>query len=378
MNICFVSTSLGLGGVEHMVSFLGNEFSINNNVYYYSLERQKPFWTITKPNNIFFRSKTPFLYIRVFDKLNKYIDLLTNDGKLSIVKYQKDILKDILNIILKKKINTLFLTSAPQIALIQIIKKHFPSIKIIAWIHESSNSICKIADDFWDEFYQGLKLADAIVCLTNDSRTFFSSINSNTFIIHNPCVLENNLTLPNFNNKNVLFVSRLFFGNGEKGLDLLVNIIEKLPKDITVTIIGNGSRIDKQRLRNLIKNKKIEGKVSYLGAKRDSELVDQYLHSSLYISTSRTEGFGLGMLDALSLGVPVISFKTQGAKEILDNGKYGILVNDYDTASFADNIMKLINDKDKLLNYQRISLKRARLFSSKFIFNQWINLVTRI
>lgn len=58
MNICFVSNGLGLGGVEHMVTFLGNQMSKRkNNIYYYLLTGVPIYWNIYDGNHIFYRSK---------------------------------------------------------------------------------------------------------------------------------------------------------------------------------------------------------------------------------------------------------------------------------------------------------------------------------
>lgn len=80
----------------------------------------------------------------------------------------------------------------------------------------------------------------------------------------------------------------------------------------------------------------------------------------------------------MSFGIPVISFKTEGACEILDNGIYGILIDNYDTIKFAQCIIKLLNNKNELLKYQQLSLKRSELFTQKKIIRKWVDLLGNI
>lgn len=56
MNILLVSGHLGLGGVQKMVTILGEELSQRNNVYYYSIDKSELFWNIKKKEPYFIRS----------------------------------------------------------------------------------------------------------------------------------------------------------------------------------------------------------------------------------------------------------------------------------------------------------------------------------
>lgn len=379
MNICFISNGLGLGGVEHMVTFLGNQMSKRkNNIYYYLLTRVPIYWNIYDGNHIFYRSDSKISKKHLFiTRINKIFDLIKNRGIFSAIKYQEDIIEDVVKLIKYSQIDILFVTSAQQIALIPSLKEKCPTVKIVAWIHQSSNSIEKLSRCFYPEFIEGLREANCIVCLTLSAKQYFSKINKHTLVIHNP-ILINSEGVSNLDNQNISFVSRIDFSQDQKGLYLLRNIARQLPSYVNINIAGGGTKKNEKKFKRIIKSKKISNKIFWNGVKKGNSLKDFYLQSSLFISTSRTESFGLSTLEAMSFGIPVISFKTEGACEILDNGIYGILIDNYDTIKFAQCIIKLLNNKNELLKYQQLSLKRSELFTQKKIIGKWVDLLGNI
>lgn len=376
MNICFVSNGLGLGGVEHMVAFLGNQMSKRkNNIYYYLLTKAPIYWSIYDDNHIFYRSnnKTSKKYLFI-TKAKKAFDLIKSMGTFSAVNYQKDIIEDVVKLIKHSQIDILFVTSAQQIALIPSLREKCPTVKIVAWIHQSSNSIERLSHCFYPEFIEGLKGANCIVCLTLNAKKYFSKINRHTIIIHNP-VLINGKGVSKLDNKNISFVSRIDFNQDQKGLYLLRSIARQLPSYVNINIAGGGTREDEKKFKRIIKSRKISKKIFWNGAKKENSLKSFYLKSSLFISTSRTESFGLSILEAMSFGLPVISFKTEGAREILDNGTYGVLIDNYDTKEFAQCIIKLLDNKNEMFKYQQLSLKRSSSFSQEKIIGNWNDLL---
>ena len=61
--------------------------------------------------------------------------------------------------------------------------------------------------------------------------------------------------------------------------------------------------------------------------------------------------------------IPVIAFRTQGPNEIIQDKKNGYLINNFDCEEFADRIMELINDENKLKKMSELALKRSEDFS---------------
>lgn len=378
MNICFVSSGFGLGGVERVVTLIGESLRTReNNVYYFSIENTKPYWSIPK-ENFHIQNKQYGDIGRLSIRGLKLLELCIHGGQYNVNRYQHQFITSISEYIVKKNINVLVLTSAHQIATIPILKNKFKNLKIIAWIHQSHQAIQGIADKFFKYFVLGIEAADTVICLTGKTCEYFKNLNKRTIKIFNPISIIGKGQIAQLTAKNVSFTSRIAFIRGEKGLDLLIKIATALPNDININIAGSGSSKDEYRLKRLIKKNNIESKLNWNGPKKGEQLISHYLDSSVFISTSRTEAFSLVILEAMSLGLPIIASNTIGAHELLDGGKYGILVDPLDVRSFVKQISSLLENREKLNTYQKLSLQRSRDFELEKIVDEWQDMLNSL
>jgi glycosyltransferase involved in cell wall biosynthesis len=122
-------------------------------------------------------------------------------------------------------------------------------------------------------------------------------------------------------------------GDYTKGTDMLVKICERLNKKhaAKLLVVGNIP----QRLRR---------DWMVFAKPKHSEMWKYYQASDAYLNTSRYEGFGLAMLEAMGYGLPAVSFNVGISPEAIDNGKNGFLVNRYDTLDYYEKVAKLIGD----------------------------------
>ncbi|MCU4664500.1 glycosyltransferase [Leuconostoc mesenteroides] len=379
MNVCFVASSLGIGGLERVVTLVGE--SINNKentVYYFSIDDKPPYWEINDPDRIYLQGSKLSKYTQLIMKASKSLEYIIRSGQFNINHYQKVFITNVIEYVNDKKINVLVLTSAHQIAAIPIIKKECKELKIVAWIHQSHQAIVKNSKKFSQNFFNGIELADKVVCLTDATTNYFSRINKKTIKIYNPVSIDGRNRISNLSSSNVSFVSRVSFENGEKGLDLLIKLAKKLPQNIYITIAGSGTRNDEKTFSQLISKNGLQKKIIWQGAKQGENLVKHYLDSTIFISTSRTEGFSLVILEAMSLGLPIISSPTTGARELLRDGEYGILTELDDIGNFAKIIEELMDDPSELVKLQKLSLQRAQDFNKHNIVSQWIEMITAL
>lgn len=159
----------------------------------------------------------------------------------------------------------------------------------------------------------------------------------------------------NFNHDffNIIFVGRL--SQFDKGLDLLSEIIIKVlsaKNKIKFYIVGSGP--GEYVLKNILKD---YPNVIFCGFQSGKNLKNIYKNCDLLISTSRYESFGLNILEAQINGVPVISFKTDGASEIIKKPFQGSLIKKYDTKAYAKLINRyydLIYNGNSSYNYKQL------------------------
>jgi len=91
----------------------------------------------------------------------------------------------------------------------------------------------------------------------------------------------------------------------------------------------------------------------------DEELIRLYQKAHLFCMPSSYEGFGIPYVEAMACGTPVVTTANPGSKEVLCNGKYGIISN---KNSIADELIGLLNDKAKREGLISKGLRRAQDF----------------
>jgi teichuronic acid biosynthesis glycosyltransferase TuaC len=133
----------------------------------------------------------------------------------------------------------------------------------------------------------------------------------------------------------------------EKGVDLLLDAVHKLNRsDVCFHIIGQPAE---GRFAGLIetKLKKLEpGRVIIHTPVPRGELVEWYHAADAYLLPSRSEGFNVSLLEALSTGLPVIATNVGGAGQVLGQNR-GILIEPEDPDKIRDAILRMIENRDE-------------------------------
>ena len=178
-----------------------------------------------------------------------------------------------------------------------------------------------------------------------------------------------------FNNENTIKFITVGRLRKEKGHKLLIEAFSKFKKEIInskLIIIGHGPL--RHKLELLIKKKDLEKDILLLGIKENPF---KYLaKSDVFVLSSKHEGFPNVLLEALACGLPIISTNCEtGPKEILDDGKYGILVNVMDSEDLAEKMIYLAKNPELLNNYSKKSLERAKHYDLRKSANEWINVI---
>jgi 1,2-diacylglycerol 3-alpha-glucosyltransferase len=142
----------------------------------------------------------------------------------------------------------------------------------------------------------------------------------------------------------LLFVGRVAF---EKNIDFLLRALERavatIP-DLLLVIAGEGPAL--ASLKRLAGRLNLQEHTLFVGyLDRRGALLDCYCAADAFVFASRTETQGLVLLEAMALGVPVISTAVMGTRDIV-GPKRGALVPDDDEADFAEHIVRLMHDGD--------------------------------
>ncbi|MGF7119005.1 glycosyltransferase family 4 protein [Methanobacterium oryzae] len=166
--------------------------------------------------------------------------------------------------------------------------------------------------------------------------------------------------------KNTLFfLSLLDEFHKYKGLDYLLKAIIKVKKeipDIKLIVGGKGALLD--YYADLTEKYGLKNNVEFHGFIPDEKIVEYYNKCNVFVLpsiSSKQEGFGIVVLEALACETPVISTEIVGAAADVKNSNSGIIVPPKDVDELADAIIKILSDEHKLKKMG----KNGRIFVEK-------------
>ena len=254
-----------------------------------------------------------------------------------------------------------------------IVESHVHMKEIIKSSTKKQFIIHSISKIFFKWKLSKINKCKLLVALTDaDKRDWSKVIKSNIIVI--PNILNNypdNITDYSKRTKRILCVGRF---DKQKGFDLMIKawaIIADKHKEWKVDIFGDGEL--NNTLNGLIKNYCLDESITIHPT--TNHIYDEYMDSSIFAFSSRFEGFGLVLIEAMSCGVPCISFDCpHGPSEIITNGKNGLLVQNGNIDEFANSLDSMINNYEQ----RKFMSINARIDSQKYkrenIMPQWIEL----
>jgi GalNAc-alpha-(1->4)-GalNAc-alpha-(1->3)-diNAcBac-PP-undecaprenol alpha-1,4-N-acetyl-D-galactosaminyltransferase len=137
----------------------------------------------------------------------------------------------------------------------------------------------------------------------------------------------------------VLFAGRLSF---EKGPDRLLKAFAKIntKEDWKLIFAGNGPM--QNELERMVKELGLTAKVSFLGKVNN---IDKILsESAIFVLPSRLEGFPNALCEAMAIGLPCICFDAIATEDLIEHQKNGFVVKENDIDALAETIEMLMND----------------------------------
>lgn len=218
------------------------------------------------------------------------------------------------------------------------------------------------------------RYCDSVVTLTERDRQYWlqgTRHKSQMIAISNPCPYPPQDYIKNENTKTVLAVGRLTY---QKGFDMLldawVQVIKVMP-EWKLKIVGEGE--DRAKLTGFIEKNKLTDSVELAG--NTDDVSQYYKQAEIFCLSSRFEGFGMVLIEALAFGLPVVSFDCEvGPAEILkDTGS--TLVPQNDINKLASSLIELMKDDEQRKAISTSSKEKAETYQPKNIINQWIDLI---
>lgn len=171
--------------------------------------------------------------------------------------------------------------------------------------------------------------------------------------------------------KTVLAVGRL---THQKGFDLLLRAWKKVHEEFPnweLNIVGEGE--DRNQLETFINKNNLNDSVKLVG--NTNEVDKYYRNAEIFCLSSRYEGFGMVLIEALAFGIPIVSFNCElGPSEILE-GTGSILVPKENIELLAKALIKFISDEKLRKTVSFENLQRSKIYQPNLIICKWIEII---
>ena len=214
---------------------------------------------------------------------------------------------------------------------------------------------------YWqNKLIRTIKKLDKFIVLSKEDAEAWGNL-INMEIIPNP-IKKIPLQISSCTNKKVIAVGRYTW---QKGFDMLIEawkIVDQRHPDWELHIYGSGDKDSYQRIAP-------HGVFCHESVK---DIYSKYIESSIFAFSSRYEGFGLALAEAMSCGLPAVSFACPcGPKDIITDD--GILVEPNDINNLANNICKLIEDESLRKKMGEKGHNNMKRYSEKVIMQKWLS-----
>ena len=233
--------------------------------------------------------------------------------------------------------------------------------------NSESNWLKHLFARYWASRLVGhLRKLDKLVVLTETDREAWKELD-NVVTIPNPSPFMPSSVSP-LTEKRVIAVARY---SHEKGIDLLLEAwaeAEKQCVDWRLDVYGDGETTPYE---HLIDKWGIDRRRCQLNG-RTTDIEQEYLKSSIAVCSSRFEGFGMAIVEAMACGLPVVSFDCPwGPRSIIHDGEDGVLVRNGSPSALSQALVLLMNDKNRLKTMAVAARSHVQRFTIEQVVESW-------
>ena len=388
MKICFLtSTIFNLGGVQRVLSVISSYLCENNDVTILctndSYKEDRSIYNLNEKVKIVFDSSL-ILKLNLIKRVISKGIRVANDKGISIFnveqlynayyRFDKEKLIGFLN---SNNFDIVVGVEGEFSLWVSGIANKL-NAKTIGWQHNSYDAYLNNPYRYyWKQksvFKKYLQNLDRYVVLNEyDRDKYKEEMNIECNVIYNP-VSFNSEEKSKLNEKNFLAAGRFV---RQKGFDMLIKSFyefSKINNDWTLTIVGEGE--EKEDIQNLINEYDLNSRVRIDPFTND--IKSYFLKSSALLLSSRWEGMPMIGLEALEMGVPIISFDITAVIPLINNNENGIIVKKFDTNKFAEAMLKVSSSDEFRIEMGKNAVKKSLEFGEANIIKQWDELINNI
>lgn len=162
-----------------------------------------------------------------------------------------------------------------------------------------------------------------------------------------------------------------------KNQTLLFNIVDKLKNrnsNIKLLLPGKGKL--QEEYQEQVKKMGLESEIEFLGYRKD--IPNLLRMSDLLVASSRTEGLPINIIEAMSIGLPIVATKVRGHVDLIEQDKHGFLFDLNNINDAVESIIKLYNNKD-LYNYMKINaIEKSKKYDFEKVKNEYLEILNSL
>jgi glycosyltransferase involved in cell wall biosynthesis len=195
-------------------------------------------------------------------------------------------------------------------------------------------------------------------------------------------LIPNNIEIHNYpyKERNSFKAKLLWVRSFEKGYNprMAIQVLKLLVDDhpeAELCMVGPDKDGSLQDCRDLAKELAINHKVRFTGRLSKKEWTQMSEQYDLFISTTNFDNTPVSLMEAMALGLPVISTNVGGVPFLVEDGKTGLLVKKNDPEQMSQKIDHLLRNPDKAVEIAQNARKKMEKFDWNQIRNQWFSLL---
>ncbi len=211
---------------------------------------------------------------------------------------------------------------------------------------------------------------DLIVVPNKKLKNYYLKYNKNTLIINDGIELPNEKAIRK--GKNIIFIGKL---TKDKRIDLLLDMYKNISivTQTSLVIIGSGEM--RSFYENKVKKDNLKN-VYFRGLLTKEEVENELLNSAVYVNMNENDSTNLSMLEAMSYGVPVISFDTEESlfPFIVDEIN-GFLIKGQNTEIMYERIKSLLENEELLESFSLCAKEKSLEFDIYSLKIEWLKIL---
>ena len=258
-------------------------------------------------------------------------------------------------------------------------------IKFVTTLHGTDITLVGIHGSFYRITKFSIEESDGVTCVSNylketTKKTF--KIDKEIEVIHNFVDTERykrtdkNRMNMDFIDKDEKVIMHISNFRRVKNINNIIKVFCLVSREVKSKLILVGDGPDMCNIRGMTSKLNLKDKVIFMGIQ--DNIIPLLNICDLYMLPSKSEGFGLSALEALSCGVPVIGTSIGGLKEVVEHGKSGFIFDPGDIDSMAESAVKILSSDVKRTGMADEARKRAELFDGSLIVPKYLKYYEKV